>query len=305
MATTLCILPDVEDVLKFTLSDSNKCDNDSNNKIRENILKNMNYLDDDYLKDINYGIQWSNLKEKFNNSMNIICPNYFQYKIKHKAGRTNNYDYEITFLDEQLEIIKKVKLEFKYNASSIDETPQFVSPMNPSQYLQSSYEEYYYDNYLIPLFNKFGLEIPEKINYLKTLHTNKPKCVEEAQLLYYQGCKKSSKYTGSEEAILFYKTANQFARKSISTFIQLNELNKEKLSEYLLESQKDKIYLLYKNNSFFIETASNEDDLKIESYVKNPEKFRYEAITKSNKKNYILLRWKNGNGIAYPAFQIS
>jgi hypothetical protein len=196
-------------------------------------------------------------------------------------------------------------VELKFNADKIEDTPQFVSPMKPSQYLQSSYEEYYYDNYLIPLFNKFGLEIPEKINYLKTLHTNKPKCVEEAQLLYYQGCKKSSKYTGSEEAILFYKTANQFARKSISTFIQLNELNKEKLSEYLLESQKDKIYLLYKNNSFFIETASNEDDLKIESYVKNPEKFRYEAITKSNKKNYILLRWKNGNGIAYPAFQIS
>ena len=149
MANTLCILPDVEDILKFTSSHSNKCENDSNNKIRENILKNMNHLDDDYLKDINYGIQWSNLKETFNNSMKIICPNYFQYKIKHKAGRINNYDYEITFFDEQLEIITKVKLEFKYNASSIDETPQFVSPMKPSQYLQSSYEEYYYDNYLI------------------------------------------------------------------------------------------------------------------------------------------------------------
>jgi hypothetical protein len=260
------------------------------------------YLDE---LDSIYGEKWFQLKEKFNESMKKICPTYVYYKIKHKAGRKNNYDYEIMFLDEKQEEIKKIKLEFKYNASTVDDTPQFVSPMKPSQYLQNSFEEYYYENYLVTLFNKFELEIPEKSKYLKTIHSNAPPCVISAQQFYYPGCKKSNKYTAQEKAIAFYNEANIASKECIKVFIENNDLNIVKLSDYLLKSQKGKIYLLYKNDSFFIQLSNNEDDFIIESYVKNSEKFRYEAITKSNKKLYILLRWKNGNGVAYPAFQIS
>lgn len=42
---------------------------------------------------------------------------------------------------------------------------------------------------------------------------------------------------------------------------------------------------------------------QIESYIKT--KTSYIAKTTTNKKISILLRWKNGNGIAFPAFQIS
>jgi hypothetical protein len=265
----------------------------------------MNYIDVDYFSDVIYGAYWSYLKEKFDESMKKICPIYYQYKIKHKAGRKNNYDFEITFLNEKQEKLNNVKLEFKYNASTINETPQFVSPMKPSQYLQNSFEEYYYEKYLVSLFNKFELEIPEKINYLKTIHNNAPTCVKTAQQLYYQGCKQSSKYTGQEKALEFYNDANRVSKECIKVFIENNDLNINDLSEYLLKSQKEKKYLLYKNNSFFIQSSNTDDDFIIESYVKKPEKFRYEAITKSNKKLNILLRWKNGNGIAYPAFQIS
>ena len=301
----LILLPENDDILKFIETQTSKSNNDSANKIRENIITNMNHIDDDYFNDSTYGEKWFQLKEKFNEAMKKICPTYFSYKIKHKAGRKNNYDYEITFLDEKQEKIKQIKLEFKYNASTVDETPQFVSPMKPSQYLQNSFEEYYYEKYLIPLFNKFELEIPEKQNYLKTIHSNSPTCVLSAQQLYYQGCKQSSKYTSQEEAIRFYNDANIASKECIKKFIENNDLNIVKLSDYLLQSQKEKIYLLYKDDSFFIQVSNNEDDFLIDSYVKNPEKFRYEANTKSNKILYILLRWKNGNGIAYPAFQIS
>lgn len=301
----LLLLPENNDILKFIEAQTSKSNNDSDNKIRENIITNMNYIDNDYFNDITYGQMWFELKEKFNEAMKKICPIYFSYKIKHKAGRKNNYDYEIIFLDEVQKQIKKIKLEFKYNASTLEDTPQFVSPMKPSQYLYDSFEEYYYDNYLVTLFNKFELEIPEKSVYLKTIHTNSPTCVQLAQLLYYQGCKQSSKYTEQEKAIAFYQEANISSKNCIKNFIENNNLNIEKLSEYLSKSQKEKIYLLYKDQSFFIESSNNEDDFIIESYTKNPDKFRYEAITKSNKNLHILLRWKNGNGIAYPAFQIS
>jgi hypothetical protein len=301
----LLVQPENNDILKFLDTQSSKSDNDSNNKIRENIIANMNYIDVDYFSDVIYGAHWSHLKEKFDESMKKICPIYYQYKIKHKAGRKNNYDFEITFLNEKQEKLNNVKLEFKYNASTINETPQFVSPMKPSQYLQNSFEEYYYEKYIVSLFNKFELEIPEKINYLKTIHNNAPTCVKTAQQLYYQGCKQSSKYTGQEKALEFYNDANRVSKECIKVFIENNDLNINDLSEYLLKSQKEKKYLLYKNNSFFIQSSNTDDDFIIESYVKKPEKFRYEAITKSNKKLNILLRWKNGNGIAYPAFQIS
>ena len=62
--------------------------------------------------------------------------------------------------------------------------------------------------------------------------------------------------------------------------------------------------LLYKNGEFHIQTT-NKDDYIIVSCCKNAKKSRYEVTTKSNKKIKVLLRWKNGNGIAYPAFQIS
>jgi hypothetical protein len=174
--------------------------------------------------------------------------------------------------------------------------------MKPSQYLSQSFENYYYTNYLIPLFEKFQLNIPELDTYLKQVHGNKPKCLSDAQNLYYQGCKQSSQYNGTENALNFYKDCNELSSECVIKFISETDLNVEKLNQYLIQSQDEKIYLLYKNGSFHLE-YSNPNDYIIESYVKDSN--RYIATTKSNKKIKILLRWKNGNGIAYPAFQIS
>lgn len=302
----MIVLPEVTDISYFTniAENTNRSTNDHNNKVRENIICCMSHIDNDYLLDTKYGLEWRKLKSDFEEKIKIICPSYHSYKIQHKAGRGHNYDYLISFYDENKNKISDEKLEFKFNAATIDEAPQFVSPMKPSQYLSQPFEEYYYDNYLIKLLKNNGLDIPERNIYLKSIHNNKPKCMEAAQLLYYQGCKQSSKYTGTEEATKFYQSCNETSRECIKKFIIDTELLCDKLTEYLLNSQDKKNYLLYKNGEFNIQT-SNADDYIIESCVKNPEKSRYEAITKTNKKINILLRWKNGNGIAYPAFQIS
>jgi len=62
--------------------------------------------------------------------------------------------------------------------------------------------------------------------------------------------------------------------------------------------------MLYSEENFHFQVV-NIDDYMIESVVKNAEMSRYECLTKTGKKMIILLRWKNGNGIAFPAFQIS
>lgn len=47
------------------------------------------------------------------------------------------------------------------------------------------------------------------------------------------------------------------------------------------------------------------NDYILKSSQKEANKFRYTVISKNNKNLLILLRWKNGNGIAHTAFQIS
>ena len=298
----MIVLPENADIVYFNVEGAGRSENDKNNKIREDIIQSMPYIDEDYFNDPEHGKSWRQIKTSFDDKMRELCSEYSTYKIQHKAGRNFNYDFNVTFMDQNKNTIKSVKLEFKYNAASIDEAPQFVSPMKPSQYLSQSFEEYYYLNYLIPLFNKFSLTIPELEIYMKQVHGNKPKCLEQAQLLYYQGCKQSSKYTGIENALKFYEECNKASSESITKFINNADLDVEKLNQYLIKSQDDKVYLLYKNGEFNLQ-FSNQNDYIIESYIKDTN--RYIATTKSGKKIKILLRWKNGNGIAYPAFQIS
>jgi|LakMenE18May11ns_1017448.scaffolds.fasta_scaffold9788746_1 hypothetical protein len=300
----LLVLPDIKDIVSFKTINSGRSKNDALNKIRENIIKCIPHIDEEYFKDNEYGSDWLNLKNSFENTIKSICPEYKSYKILHKAGRGNNYDYNVIFNDIDNIKIKDIKLEFKYNAENIDEAPQFVSPMKPSQYLSLSFEEYYYNNYLVSLLTDYNLKIPDFETYDKTIHSNKPKCMIEAQTLYYQGCKESSKFNHSELAMNFYNSCNNISRESIKKFIEVSDLNIEKLNKYLIETQDEKIYLLYKNNGFNLQ-YSDPNDYIIENYEKQPDKFRYLATSKSNKKIKILLRWKNGNGIAFPAFQIS
>jgi hypothetical protein len=299
-------LPNVSDITYFTSEGehSGRSTNDHNNKERENIICNMAHIGEEYTSHPQYGEDWQRLKASFDQSLKLICPTYSRYTIAHKAGRKYNYDYLVSFFDENNCEIANEKLEFKFNAATIDDAPQFVSPMKPSQYMSASFEEYYYDNYLVNLLQKFGLDVPERTLFLKTIHGNKPACMKAAQLLYYQGCKQSSKYTDTEQAIAFYTSCIETSRECITNFIGSTELNIEKLTQYLLESQDKKNYLLYKNGGFHIQTP-NTDEYIIDSYSRNPEKNRFDAITKTNKHIKILLRWKNGNGIAYPAFQIS
>lgn len=279
-----------------------RSDNDKNNKIRESIIGSIinNVIPVNYYK---FSNRWAKLKDEMNNYISKLClKNNIQkntQKCSHKAGRKHNYDFSLIINDNH-----PFNIEFKFNAQNISETPQFVSPMKPSQYLESSYEEYYYDNYLILLAKEFNFLLPERNEYLHKIHSTSPKCMIEFQKKYYNGCTQSSKYTGIKEDIEFYNRAKELSEESIKTFITNNELKIDDLTEYLLKSQNNKTYMLYKNNKLHLEFI-NSDDYEIISYKKEPQLQRYLATTKTGIELKILLRWKNGNGIAYPAFQIS
>ena len=281
---------------------SEKKVNDANNKMREYIVGAIinNKVPEAYFK---ASKKWTDMKtavtDYVNEVVSIHLSDIFVNKIEciHKGGRGFNYDYSLV-----VNGIHELYIELKFNACEVADTPQFVSPMKPSQYMTGSYEEHFYDCYLPKLPG--GLELPERSVYLQQIHNNAPSCMSEHQKKYYQGCKGSSKYTDKEEDVLFYTESKSMSKKSIQDFLEQNELDLGKLNTYLIDSQKNKIYMMYKNGRFHYQTVCA-DDYTLVSYVKEPAKSRFVATSKSGKKVKILLRWKNGNGIAFPAFQIS
>lgn len=148
-----------------------KKDNDKYNKIRESIIQDIinNNIPIDYYQDS----KWKLIKEqifiyldilnnKEQNIHNVLC--------EKKAGRKNKFDFIFTINNS-----RKFNIEFKFNAKSIDKIPQILSLPKPSEYLSSSYESFYYDNYLKKLCEEFSLELPKKDIYINTINTHNPK----------------------------------------------------------------------------------------------------------------------------------
>lgn len=285
--------------------------NDMNNKKRENIIGSIiaNAANAHNPMNQYYRVsrRWSSIKDAiYNYIRNDLNIHHTDIQFIHRGGRKYNYDFEIhserggsggsgereTYL-----------IELKFNVDDVNQAPQFVSPYNPSKYMTASYEEYYYDNYL-PLLasSRDDLVIPDKQTYIQEINSTTPNSMKKYQSTYYNGCKASSKYTGDSRDIEFYALANKLSAESILAFIQRAGLNVDILNEYLSNSQKNKIYMLYKHGKFHKQTIE-ENKYKIKSYTKYKNMFI--GKTQEGKDIKILLRWKNGNGIAFPAFQIS
>ena len=280
--------------------------NDKHNKVRENIISSIingeippHYFENE---------QWMSLKTNIDNyldQLNERSP-YSSVVCKQKGGRKYNYDFDIIFKNvDGHQTLRNV--EFKFNVNSVNQTPQFVSPVKTSQYMTHSYEEYFFDNYIPQLSALSGFPIPNKETYLKEIHSNMPECMKQYQSLYYSGCKASTHFTGDERAIEFYNICKELSAESIQQFIEMADLRPDVLCDYLIKFQSDKIYMLFSKKSEIILEKTNIDDYIIDpaSYIKNPQKFRFECQSVNGKPIHILLRWKNGNGIAFPSFQIS
>lgn len=295
---------DFIDIKLFKKAQS-KNKNDISNKKREFIIKNI--IND------NINIEWLDNYEWFNISKSI-----WDYLEKNKpfdydyidcklvAGRKNN-DFNITYYNYTLNINKTVKKEFKYNASEINDCPQWVSPMHPSKYMTKNYEKYHYDNHLKSICNIWSIPIPNENEYMKEIHYEKPNCVLELQKAYYKGAKGSTRCTNLQSDIDKCIKCKDISKKSISEFLKETELKIDELNKYLLNSQKDKEYMLFDTitQTFKHEKPNiNDYTIKSDSIELNKTKNSFIGKTESGKKITILLRWKNGNGIAFPAFQI-
>ena len=298
----LIVLPDVDDIAHFKTAGLDKSNNDAYNKIRENIITNMFNLDDEYFNDTVYGEDWKKIHEKFNGSVSTLCDIPFSsINIKHMGGMSYNYDFLLTFLDENKTNIKTVKLEFKHNNSNVANLVQFMELYDKDCKnkfeicLEKSYAEFYYDNYLdkyLDADDELLCEKPPLNEYLKYLS--------------------DIKYSHPFFSLLHEKKNNQIKRKkdianeSVKEYLKLysSTFNFDKITQKIRESQSDKVFLLWDCENFHIQKLDvgnisikgikKMDEL---SFDVNVENFEYDIC--------VRLRWANNNGLANPSWKFS
>lgn len=277
-----------EDINLFWIVNKKK-DNDGNNRIREKIIYDIlsNNINKEWYDDIKWNtIRLELLRNLIETEKEIETNNY---RVELKGGRNCNYDFMIKFNEDKIR-----KIEFKYNCSSINKYPQFLSISSHNFIKDEGYASYFYDNYLNKIGLLINITIPSKSDYLKYIHSN-----NYNTLLMFKEFKeqeKNSKFKEEKKKIVYESIC-----KYLNTEIKLNipEINK-----YFKEKEKDKYYLLYKNEKFNIDYIKDDELEVIElKEIKN----NNTLILKTKSSSYIsmLLRWKNHLGVLYPAWQIS
>ncbi len=288
---------DVSDIATFFHS-STRATNDKTNKIREKILQNLSTIPSDFLEDPDYGSQWNQVLTTWNETISLHAASlgvvsFDRAEVHLKAGRVYNYDYDVKLYSGD-SCKATLKVEFKYGASSINDLPQFLSL--PAKF-PGLFEEYYTDIWYHEFLPKYkacdsGLteETPAYDVYKKEVIKN------ESKHPFFVQMKEREEFFTKEKHDVVNESITAFLTKNAST-IQLTSL-----IEKIEESQKDKVYLLWSNGKFHIDSI-NVEDIKTLSF---------DSITNGNTIQLkskecsisLLLRWRNHKGILNPAWQI-
>lgn len=288
---------DVSDILTFFHS-SSRAANDKTNKIREKILQNLSNVNPEFFDHPEYGSQWSQLSKSWIDVLSTYAASqgimsFDRTVVQTKAGRMYNYDYDVRlFSGDRCEAA--VKVEFKYGASSINDLPQFLSlPSKFPELLDEEYSSVWYHEYLdkyIALDSGLSEPKPSFEVYKKEVVKN------ESKHPFFLQLKEKEEFQIKEKHEIVNQSITEFLTRNIPT------LQLKTLLEKIEESQKDKVYLLWSNGKFHIDTIPLEK-LKTLSFDSisngNTIQLRGDGVGLS-----LLLRWRNHKGILNPAWQI-
>lgn len=197
----------------------------------------------------------------------LCCFTKPPFHIKKYGDRNYNFDF----------IINDEKVEIKNNCDSIFKLPEILQ-LSCSSINDDTYIEYFYYNYLpkitdteysYDMYIKNVNNFSKRDTFFKSLYSNRNKF-------------------------------NDIVNESIETYLE--QANLKEISKYILTKitqQFQKHFILYKNECFYYDKIKPFRSVHI-SHDKN--------CILMNTGRYLfkcLLRWKNGNGVNLPAYQIS
>ena len=304
-------LPEIAHIRQFLTAGVSRSANDELNKIRENIIANMTNYNETYFNDVEHGVHWRNIHDKFMEKIPLLCTEpYARFTITHKGGMSKNYDFLLSFLDEDDKEIKQVKLEFKHNNSDVTDLPQFLELSDKDckdkyELCTMGYDAFYYANYFdkyLACDDEITEPKPEQDIYLKHLYDFTYKHP------FFSHLRDKTKNKREEKL--------KIARESYADYLYIysHSFKFGKLTEKLRESQKDKFYLLWDCVNFHIQKIDNVDILNIVGIKENTNE-----IKKNNKKGACLdlvvdnfqydismrLNWGNNGGLCNPRWKLT
>jgi hypothetical protein len=279
--------------------------NDSNNTVRELVLEhiltpacNKFTANDSPLAD-----KWQNIRNNWRTSLTQLAETqgivkYTDILVIHNGGRGSRCDYEVTFTDAEPPT-DPIKVEFKFH-----EMPQFLNlPANKPTH-PTLYAEFYYNHALDKVLEILGIPPNEKPLYTEwsrylynSVSSKHPFYVRmkaaEDEHMKRSGAKKSPQTEVVAESIRDY--LNQFVAMT-----DLEFLTRE------FQTQREKHFLIYNYNTMkFHHDMYTPEELtaKRVSHISNNNTLVIET-NQPGSYIHLLLRWKNHQGILFPAWQI-
>lgn len=279
--------------------------NDSNNKIREDVLKHIltPACDKFTAAESPYAEKWQHIRTTWRTSLTQLAEKlgitkYTDIIVGHKGGRGSRCDYEVTFVESEPPS-PPVKVEFKFH-----EMPQFLNLPASKPTHPMLYAEFYYEHTLDKVLEILGIAPNQKplyaewIKYLyNSTYSKHPLYVRmmeaEEEHMKRSGVKKSPQTKVVAESIREY--LEQVKDKTDLEFLT---------QEFL--TQRDKHFLIYNYNTMTFTHdmyISEELTIKRASHISNYNTLVLET-NKPGSWIHLLLRWKNHQGILFPAWQI-
>lgn len=289
-----------DDIVLFDVGNSTcKANNDKNNKKRESILEVLGNASSD--SPCLQHPKWRDLYIKFQTLLRKLGETtvYDKLKVSKKAGRRFNYDFLVTYYNED-NVVHEIKLEFKNNKEgTIDTLPQVLSiqvcKKAKVQIVSGErYDEYFYKNYLDSVIQNYPIELqkPPLSQYETLISKTDYKCNHFFDNMYkHEACCLHEKSSIVDESIMTYLNRSSLSIKYGS------------LQDKLMDAIFGKTFIIWTGTDF-MDYKFSEFTLESAYEIKNNNTIVIKTMCGTYSVNS-LLRWRNHKGILNPAFQIS
>ena len=281
----------INDVDYFRETDY-RCENDARNKKREAIVELLwnNQIPISWYQQQPY---WRILYDGLHEILDYLTKQpYDQIQFVHKGGRGAQYDFLVTYFLQGKQV-DQIPLEFKYGCRSLHDYPQILSLYSNGLFQQYGYAEFFYDKYVEQLAQLYHVKKPSREVYLKNVYKT------TADHEFFATLKSNEEKYKIEKKQLVDQSINEY----LTYLVQYHLVDIEQLNRRLSEHQSDKVFLMFKDDHFYIESIDT-NQLKVVEMdeIRNGNVLR--GSTTTDMCVDCLLRWKNHAGIQGPAWQI-